>query len=240
MKNVFTWQDAVLDAKLPAGTKLVLLALSTYMNGRGNTSAWPSQKTIAADTSLSKRSIITHIENAVAAGFLVKKKRHLEGSLWDANEYFATFPAGVKLLHPADVQPGETVAPAGVKPLHLNGPVEQPIKKEPKGSKRISEIDSARFLEFWHVFPKQRAGSRERAFTAWNHAINRGNGSQVIIEGAIAYAESEEVLRGYAKGAAAWLNDDRWTVNYRQGPGKPQTTEKGIPVLEGRDAQVML
>jgi hypothetical protein len=236
MKNVFTWQDAVLDAALPAATKLVLLTLSTYMNGRGNTSAWPSQKTLAADTSLSKRSIITHIETAVAAGFLVKKKRAAEGSLWDANEYFPTFPDGVKLLHPTDAVRGEAAAPAGVNQLHLNNPLEQPIKKEPKGS---TKQQAGEFEMFWSQFPKQRAGSKDKARAAYWSAVSRG-GSTAILAGVIAYANSDEVQRGYAKGAAAWLNDDRWTVNYRQGPGKPQTTAAGVPILEGRDVGAML
>ena len=39
----------------------------------------------------------------------------------------------------------------------------------------------------------------------------------------LAYAASNEVRRGFAKGAAAWLNDDRWatddrTPNPRDGP----------------------
>ncbi|MGI9345551.1 MAG: hypothetical protein ACR2PW_04720 [Gammaproteobacteria bacterium] len=28
------------------------------------------------------------------------------------------------------------------------------------------------------------------------------------------YAASAEVAQGYAKGAEAWLNDDRWRVDY--------------------------
>ena len=29
------------------------------------------------------------------------------------------------------------------------------------------------------------------------------------------YAQSDEVARGYSKGAAAWLNDERWTTTYK-------------------------
>ena len=38
----------------------------------------------------------------------------------------------------------------------------------------------------------------------------------MIRSSAMAYAQSDEVKRGYAKGAAAWLNDDRFNCVYCQ------------------------
>ena len=69
------------------------------------------------------------------------------------------------------------------------------------------------FSEFWEIYPKKRAGSREKALSAYLKATNRST-IEEIYEGVRAYADSDEVARGYAKGAAAWLNDDRWRNDY--------------------------
>lgn len=71
------------------------------------------------------------------------------------------------------------------------------------------------FDQFWAKFPKDRAGSKDKAFAAWGAAIKRATSSEIILA-VDGYASSDEVAKGYAKGAAAWLNDDRWTVAYRR------------------------
>jgi hypothetical protein len=52
------------------------------------------------------------------------------------------------------------------------------------------------------------------AFNAYLKATQRAS-EEEINEAVIRYAGSDEVARGYAKGAAAWLNDDRWKSIYR-------------------------
>lgn len=83
------------------------------------------------------------------------------------------------------------------------------------------------FDRFWEIFPRQRRGSRQEALKAYRKATTRAT-EEEIYEGTRRYASSDEVARGWGKGAAAWLNDDRWTVEYRivpaSGPSKPRTT----------------
>lgn len=96
------------------------------------------------------------------------------------------------------------------------------------------------FEIFWQAYPKQRAGSREKAETAYLKAVNRSTPEE-IHRGLLAYAGSDEVAKGFAKGAAAWLNDDRWTTDYTKGiknaahrpdrPGKSERAKNAI--LEG-------
>lgn len=69
------------------------------------------------------------------------------------------------------------------------------------------------FLDFWMLYPRQRRGSKEAAEKAWAKAITRATPDE-ILRGTTDYAQSDEVARGFAKGAAAWLNDDRWTSDY--------------------------
>lgn len=70
-----------------------------------------------------------------------------------------------------------------------------------------------RFDEWWSVFPKQRAGSKAKARQAYLKALTRDT-EENIHEGTRQYSGSDEVARGFAKGAAAWLNDDRWLNDY--------------------------
>lgn len=79
-----------------------------------------------------------------------------------------------------------------------------------------------RFLEFWTIFPNQRKGSKEKAKKAYMVAMQRDT-EENIINGVHAYKLSDEVLSGYAKGAAAWLADDRWNNDYSIRPTKGNT-----------------
>jgi hypothetical protein len=45
--------------------------------------------------------------------------------------------------------------------------------------------------------------------------LKRGNTEQHIIDGVKTYASSSDVTRGYAKGCAAWLNDDGFNNDYK-------------------------
>lgn len=75
-----------------------------------------------------------------------------------------------------------------------------------------ADIRSA-FDEFWEIFPKKRAGSKDKAFKAYRKAVDRDSTGSVLI-GVRAYSQSDEVAKGFAKGAEAWLNDDRWKNDY--------------------------
>lgn len=72
------------------------------------------------------------------------------------------------------------------------------------------------FTTFWDIFPKQRAGSKEKAKKKFIAIVkNKKATIDELLNGARAYKISDEVARGFAKGCVAWLNDDRWTVNYQ-------------------------
>lgn len=88
-------------------------------------------------------------------------------------------------------------------------------KEPPLPPKGKSEIDDPIFEnEFWPNHPRQRRGNKQQAWRAWKRALGRSSSGE-IIAGHRAYCDSDEVRRGFAKGAAAWLNDDRWKHDYR-------------------------
>lgn len=90
--NFFTWRSAILNSELASTTKLVLLVISTYMDDHGG-GAFPSTETIAQNAGLSQRAVCTHIEKAVAAGFITVHKRKQRGRNWALNHYRIAFPA---------------------------------------------------------------------------------------------------------------------------------------------------
>ncbi|WP_428045700.1 hypothetical protein [Candidatus Avelusimicrobium fimicolum] len=98
---------------------------------------------------------------------------------------------------------------------------EKEQEKEIKGG--LGEKDP--FAAFWAVYPKQRVGNKDKARAAFLRAVKRsGLTAEQITAKAAEYAQGEEVARGYAKGAEAWLNDDRFLRSY----GPAQNTSKTL------------
>lgn len=83
--------------------------------------------------------------------------------------------------------------------------------------KEKEKINKKKFENLYEVFPKKRIGNREKAWAAFLKALTHATPEE-IIAGAEAYASSAEVAEGYAKGLAAWLNDDRWLTDYAYRP----------------------
>lgn len=77
---------------------------------------------------------------------------------------------------------------------------------------------SKRFIEFWSLFPNQRKGNRNKALSAYVAAVKQKRATEEEIHAGLRrYIESAEVKAGFAKGAAAWLNDDRWNSDFSRG-----------------------
>lgn len=87
------------------------------------------------------------------------------------------------------------------------------IKSVPE--KKPTALEVA-FEDFWKEFPKQRIGNKEKAKSAFAAAVKRsGMLAFQLVAKAREYAKSDEVARGFAKGAQAWLNDDRFLQDYK-------------------------
>lgn len=89
-----------------------------------------------------------------------------------------------------------------------------PSKINPKGFTKGTPNEPEGFSEFWEYFPRQRRGNRNKALRAYVQACARASPAE-ILTGLNSYISSDEVASGMAKGAQAWLNDDRWTNNYK-------------------------
>lgn len=104
-------------------------------------------------------------------------------------------------------------------------------KSEPEPllpAKKQTATDAA-FDDFWSSFPKQRIGNREKARTAFAAAVKRtGQFAFQIVAKAREYAKSDEVARGFAKGAQAWLNDDRFLQEYKPAGANTQGSPNAL------------
>ena len=90
-----------------------------------------------------------------------------------------------------------------------------PLITETETITNNKEIYKESFDRFWSIYPKQRAGSKDKAYNSFCKAIKDKRATEEqIIHSAELYAKSDEVKRGFAKGCAAWLNDDRFNNNY--------------------------
>lgn len=90
---------------------------------------------------------------------------------------------------------------------------EEEVQEEDKKEKNTKKENLSGFDLFWEKFPRKRRGGKVNAETAWNRAMKISTAEE-ILNGLDAYLGSPEVSAGFAKGAAAWLNDERWTCDY--------------------------
>lgn len=94
-------------------------------------------------------------------------------------------------------------------------PNNQVVKEKKKNTKKEKEF-SEKFREFWEIYPRHRRGNRDGAWGAWVKAIEQERADEnEMLEGAKSYAKSEWGQGEFAKGAAAWLNDDRWNYEVK-------------------------
>ncbi len=91
----FDWERAVIGRNGPrsATRRLVLLVLASHVP-RGKAHAWPSIRTLEAETALSNRSVIDQLEAAVNEGWLKREFTRLPNMRYRGNVYHLTVPVG--------------------------------------------------------------------------------------------------------------------------------------------------
>ena len=159
--EAWTWRHAIVKSDLPATTRHVLLTLSIYMNEAGK-GCFPSVDEIVSATGLSKRAVLTHLQAAVDAGWLVRRELGLRGRKWRRSEYESRWPDRggamvdedqdedeggergapphadevVNDVHHLADQGGERAAPEVVNVVHhYRRPVQLPVQREREGAR---------------------------------------------------------------------------------------------------------
>lgn len=96
---------------------------------------------------------------------------------------------------------------------------------------------STAFDLFWQAYPKYRIGNKDKARRAFETAQKRtGISAEQIVAKAKEYAASEEANKDggmFAKGAAPWLNDDRFLRAYA--PAKQTNATLGDARTQGME-----
>lgn len=116
-----------------------------------------------------------------------------------------------------------------------NVSVTSPDTETDTDKKNKTKKDFPEFETFWEAYPRQRRGNREKTEAAYRQALSRSS-AEKILSGLKSYTQSAEVKQGFAKGAAAWLNDDRWENDYSI---IPQTGTYNAKPTEPRKANVI-
>lgn len=113
------------------------------------------------------------------------------------------------------------------KPIATSKELNNPRKKEDSNTGDFFEND---FETFWKLYPKKRIGSKDKSKAAYLKALKEKRATvEEIKNGVEKYAVSDEATKNggqFAKGCAAWLNDDRWKSNYDT-PTKPARDNSG-------------
>lgn len=136
LSPLFTWRSAVSSEDGPESstTRHVLLALSLYMNQKGG-SCFPSTRTLAKETALSRRTVEEHLRKAHREGWIDKSEPERgEDGTYDPAEYTATVPGESLSPGPgeADTEPGESKRSDQGKQV----PHSTSVQKDAKGIRR--------------------------------------------------------------------------------------------------------
>jgi hypothetical protein len=175
IKPLFSWRAAVMGSDLPSTTKLVALALATYMNDRAE-SAHPGPTRLSRDTSLHVSTVKEKLVELERAGWLlcVARGGAARGSKRMANEYVASVPEpALFALDPSPQTPGRTPDPSPTAPGVHGDPSPSPRRPVAHGDPNTPETSPRRtdtreafdtdFDEWWTGYPKKVDKARARA-----------------------------------------------------------------------------
>jgi hypothetical protein len=82
----------------------------------------------------------------------------------------------------------------------------------------LALVQPDRFEEFWQQYPHRNGAKKGKASAqkSWQRAIKARASPEQIIAGAMRYAGDRQVLSGYAKDPATWLNNQGWSDEIEQ------------------------
>ncbi|MEK6211672.1 MAG: helix-turn-helix domain-containing protein [Pseudomonadota bacterium] len=125
----FAWEDALRNTHgLPSPvTRLVLAWISTYCMRKADPQCWPSLSALETATGLSRPTLIDHINQAVALGWLRKETGQMKGMKRRGSIYTLTLPTGKPSLDRSTMR--QPVNP------DLTGQQSRPVKLTPPTGK---------------------------------------------------------------------------------------------------------
>jgi len=190
--------------------KLVLIKLADQANDNGV--CWPSYETLAFHCETTRRSVITHVKQLEADGFLrVERVYDKEAGKNKSNRYHLTIEKEslsdgennslVKEFH----HPSENISPPLVKEFHH--PSEGASPKPITESINIESINEPviAFDEFWEAYDKKI--DRTKCLAKWEKLSEQQH--QEIMSNVHAYVAANNVKQ-YRKNPLTYLNGECW------------------------------
>jgi DNA-binding MarR family transcriptional regulator len=208
--------SAALKTKgLGPSDKLLLLALANYADDQMK--CWPSHRTLADDTGLSQRTILTSFKRLEDAGLLSRAYRpRADGSR--ASDII-TLSLGGEIVAPR----GEMIAPRVGKQLRGGGETVAPLttfepslepSKEPSVAEPVARRTPTRAegLSIWKACPRlaRQRSSQIDVLKALEAAMRRGHTPQAVEVGLLAAYASKTYAGDHAKGIHLLIQNDRW------------------------------
>lgn len=190
---------------MPTVEKMVLLVIADHASDDG-TEAWPSQATIAAKASISIRTVQRAVNSLVAAGYLWMEKGAGGSVNCREDRRPHRYTINIKRLR-GDTEStreerGDIEADNGATLTTPTGRQSRPMNHPNKPSNETPEFDL-----FWKSYPIKVG--KAAAQKAWVKAI-KVETADVIIAGAIRYADDPNRHPSFTAHAATWLNAHRW------------------------------
>jgi hypothetical protein len=184
---------------------MVLLVIADHASDDG-TEAWPSQATIAAKASISIRTVQRAVNSLVAAGYLWMEKGAGGSVNCREDRRPHRYTINIKRLR-GDIEStreerGDIEADNGATLATPTGRLSRPMNHPNKPSNETPEFDL-----FWKSYPIKVG--KAAAQKAWVKAI-KVESADVIIAGAVRYAEDPNRHPSFTAHAATWLNAHRW------------------------------
>ena len=184
---------------------MVLLVIADHASDDG-TEAWPSQATIAAKASISIRTVQRAVNSLVAAGYLWMEKGAGGSVNCREDRRPHRYTINIKRLR-GDTEStreerGDIEADNGATLATPTGRLSRPMNHPNKPSNETPEFDL-----FWKYYPIKVG--KAAALKAWVKAI-KIESADVIMAGAIRYADDPNRHPSFTAHAATWLNAHRW------------------------------
>ena len=223
----FTALPTNLRGKIQPNQLAVLWVIQSYAN-KDDQQCWPSLKTIAVNSCLSKRTAQKVVNQLVSLGFLERTHQMGKNGEQGSNLYKVTVWHLANVPEPSVDRRGKSCTPAANAtppwqempcPIAADATKLDTTKLDPiKLDKKINKKDySEEFLEFWFLYLdiKKRASgqNKPKAWEEWKKAIKRTSPVNIKISliAAIKQQRATEQEGGFAvcfPNCFRWLRDE--------------------------------
>jgi biotin operon repressor len=210
-------------------------------DGRG---VYCSKGTIAEETEIARSTVFKTIKELVAEGVLIESGtrpcRNGHTVVYDMNLDAIRAYQDAATSPPAGPVRSATSPPAGPHQSAERTPTSPPAGPKPSLEPSLNQEREAIaslalvapeaaypdfFADFWNQYPHRNGAKKgkEAAIKAWRKAIRARASPQKIIAGALRYANDRQVIDGYAKDPATWLNGKGWNDEIELGGDSGQS-----------------